>query len=142
MAHELPAPINELTRQVIGSAMTVHRELGPGLTEDCCENALCLELAASQIGFAQQERYPVSYRDRVVGTLIPDLIVSDTVIVENKVVDQIVGAHVAQVLTYFSVTGLHVGLILNYKYHSLQFKRVVQTGNTPPSAVENLRPSA
>lgn len=117
----------ELTERINGLAMLIHRAHGPGLNEDCYENSLCIELAEHQVDFSQQTKYPVFYKGHVVGRLIPDLIVDSKVIVENKVVDQIVDAHVAQVLTYLSVTGLRIGLILNYKHPSLQIRRVIRS---------------
>ena len=114
----------ELTESIIGVAMAVHRVLGPGLDEKIYENALCLELAARSIHFSQQERFPVYYREHIVGNLITDLIIDSKVIIENKVVDHIVDVHIAQVLGYLSITKLQVGLILNFKHLSLQFKRV------------------
>ncbi len=116
----------ELTERIIGLAMLVHRTLGPGLNEDCYENSLCVEMAENRIDFSQQARHPV-HKNHVVGCLVPELIVEGTAIVENKVVDQIADAHVAQVLTYLAVTGLQVGLILNYKHPSLQIRRVART---------------
>jgi GxxExxY protein len=114
----------ELTERIIGAAMAVHRALGPGLAESIYENALCLELAVQSIHFSQQKRYPVSYRGHIVGTLITDLIVDYKVIVETKVAESILDVHIAQTLSYLSITKLHVGLILNFKHLSLGFKRV------------------
>jgi GxxExxY protein len=114
----------ELTESIIGAAMAVHRVLGPGLDEKIYENALCLELAEQSIHFSQQERFPVYYREHIVGNLITDPIIDSKVIIENKVVDHIVDVHIAQVLGYLSITKLQVGLILNFKHLSLQFKRV------------------
>jgi len=117
-------PHMELTERIIGAAMAVHRTLGPGLAESIYENALCLELTAQSIHFSQQERFPVSYRGHIVGTLVTDLIVDQKVIVEAKVVESILDAHMAQTLSYLSITKLQVGLILNFKHLSLGFKRV------------------
>ncbi len=114
----------ELTEQIIGAAMTVHRELGPGLDEKIYENALCLEFAAQSIHFTQQERFPVHYRNHVVGTLITDLIVDSKVIIEAKVADQISDTHIAQLLSYLSITNLQIGLVLNFKPVSLGIKRL------------------
>ena len=117
----------ELTERIIGLAMLILRNLGPGLNEECYENSLCIEFAEHGLNFSKQTRYPVHYKGHVVGRLIPDLIVGENVVVENKVVDQILDVHVAQVLTYLAVTGLEVGLILNYKHPSLQVRRVVKS---------------
>jgi GxxExxY protein len=117
-------PHGELTNEIIGAAMAVHRELGPGLDEKIYENSLCIEFAERSLHFTQQEIFPVHYHQRYVGKLITDLIVDFKVIVETKVVDQIIDAHIAQVLSYLSITQLKVGLILNFKPDSLVVKRV------------------
>lgn len=117
-------PHGELTDSIIGSAMAIHRELGPGLDEKIYENSLCIEFSEKSIPFTQQEIFPVHYHTRFVGKLITDLIADSKVIVETKVVDQIVDAHIAQVLSYLSITGLKVGIILNFKPASLTIKRV------------------
>ena len=113
-----------VTEQVIGAAMEVHRQLRNGLDEKLCENALCLELADRDISFDQQKRFPVSYKQRPIGTLIPDLVVEDSVIVEAKVAESFNDAHVSQILGYLKITGLQVGLLLNFKHASLKIKRV------------------
>jgi GxxExxY protein len=117
-------PHGELTDAIIGSAMTIHRELGPGLDEKIYENSLCIEFTEKQIPFTQQQIFPVHYHQQYVGKLITDLIADSKVIVETKVVDQIIDAQIAQVLSYLSITGLKVGLILNFKPASLVVKRV------------------
>ena len=115
----------ELTRQIIGAAMTVHAELRPGLDEKLYENALTLELVARGLGVEQQREFPVHYRGHLVGKLIPDLIVGGHVIVDTKVVTAFNDTHVAQMLGYLNVTGLELALLLNFKEASLNWKRVV-----------------
>jgi GxxExxY protein len=117
-------PHMELTEKIIGAAMAVHRELAPGLDEKIYENSLCLEFASMGLDFTQQEHFPVHYRGRVVGRLITDLIVEQRVIVDTKVVESFTDTHIAQVLGYLSITGLQVGLLLNFKHASLKLKRV------------------
>ncbi|MGD9419632.1 MAG: GxxExxY protein [Verrucomicrobiota bacterium JB025] len=117
-------PHSKLTERIIGAAMAVHREIGPGLDEKIYENSLCLEFAAQALDFTQQEQFPVYYRGRIVGKLITDLIVEKAVVVETKVADQISDTHIAQTLSYLSITKLQVGLILNFKTASLGVKRV------------------
>ena len=102
----------------------VHRALGPGLDEKIYENALCLEFAAQSLAFTQQGRFPVSYRNQSVGILVTDLIVEGKVIVEAKVVSKIIEVHIGQTLSYLSITGLQVGLILNFRTPKLTIKRV------------------
>jgi GxxExxY protein len=117
-------PHMELTEKIIGAAMAVHRELAPGLDEKIYENSLCLEFASRGLDFTQQEHFPVHYRGKVVGRLITDLIVEQRVIVDTKVVESFTDTHIAQVLGYLSITGLQVGLLLNFKHASLKLKRV------------------
>ena len=117
-------PHGDLTEKIIGAAMAVHRSLGPGLDEKIYENALCLEFAAHSMDFSQQQQFPVFYRNKLVGKLITDLIVEEKVIIETKVASGISDAHIAQTLSYLSITGLQVGLILNFRTASLTFKRV------------------
>ena len=117
-------PHSDLTEKIIGSAMAVHRALGPRLDESIYENSLCIEFAENALNFTQQENFPVYYRKRYVGRLITDLIIESKVIVETKVVNQIIDVHIAQVLSYLSITGLQVGIILNFKPASLEIKRV------------------
>ncbi|MES2995374.1 MAG: GxxExxY protein [Verrucomicrobiota bacterium] len=120
-------PHSELTKEIIGAAMLVHRTLGPGLDEKIYENALCLELAAQSLAFSQQEQFPVFYRGKIVGRFITDLIVEEKIIVETKVATAICDQHVAQTLGYLSITKLQVGLILNFQTASLTFKRVANS---------------
>lgn len=117
-------PHMELTEGIIGAAMAVHRELGPGLDEKIYENSLCLELGARDMNYTQQEQFHVHYRGHFVGKLITDLIVERKVVVEAKVAESIASAHIAQTLSYLSITGLQVGLILNFRTPSLTFKRL------------------
>lgn len=117
-------PHMDLTQKIIGAAMAVHRALGPGLDEKIYENALAIEIAAQSLAFTQQQQFPVFYRERSVGKLITDLIVENKVIIETKVALAINDVHTAQALSYLSISGLQVCLILNFKTASLTFKRV------------------
>lgn len=114
----------DLTQRIIGAAMAVHRALGPGLDEKIYENSLCVEFTAQSLAFTQQQHFPVFYRNQNVGKLITDLIVENKVIIETKVAAFISDIHIAQTLSYLSISGLQVGLILNFKSASLTFKRV------------------
>lgn len=116
-------PHMELTERLIGAAMTVHRELGPGLDEKIYENAFCIEMGELGIPFTQQKQYPVHYRSRYVGKLATDLVADERVILELKVADTIHQTHVAQLLSYLAITKLQVGLIFNFKTASLTFQR-------------------
>lgn len=117
----------DLSEKIIGAAMTVLNELGPGLNEKIYENAMVLELHARNMQAAQQTSFPVHYRGRFVGKLITDLIVDDLVVVETKVVENFDETHVAQTLSYLAITGVQLGLLLNFRQATLKWRRVVQS---------------
>ena len=116
----------EISRSIIGAAMAVVNELKPGLDEKLYENALLIELAAKGHTIEQQREYPVHYRGKFIGKLIPDLIVDGKVIADPKVVTAFNDSHVAQMLGYLNITGLEVALLLNFKEAKLDWKRVVR----------------
>jgi len=115
-----------ITKDIIGAAMAVLNELKPGLDEKLYENALLIELAARGHTVEQQRDYPVHYRNRFIGKLVPDLIVDRTIIVDAKVVSAFNDTHIAQMLGYLNITGLEVALLLNFKESTLAWKRVVR----------------
>lgn len=105
-----------LTEQVIGAAIEVHRELGPGLLESAYEAALSHELTARGLTFARQVPVPVSYKGL---PLIDcayrlDFLVADALVLEIKAVESIEPIHEAQLLTYLRVSGKRVGLLINF----------------------------
>ena len=116
---------NQISKTVIGAAMTVANELKPGLDEKLYENALKIELEDKGLQVEQQKRFDVSYRDILIGQLIPDMIVNELVVVDPKVVSDFNQHHVAQMLGYLNITGLKLALLLNFKYADLRVKRVV-----------------
>lgn len=116
----------ELSRAVIGCAMTVLNALKPGLNEKAYENALVLELQAHRIAVEQQCRYEVRYRGVMVDLLVPDLIVGRRIIVDPKVVEDFNASHIAQMAGYLAVTELRLAMLLNFKHATLQWKRVVR----------------
>jgi GxxExxY protein len=103
------------TSSIIGAAIEVHRELGPGLLESAYEQCLCHELHLRGLSFKCQIDIPVSYKGLKLdcGYKI-DLIVSDEVIVELKSVERILPVHEAQLLTYMKLSGKPVGLLINF----------------------------
>ena len=128
-----------ITKDIIGAAMTVLNTLKPGLDEKLYENALILELKASGHATEQQCRFPVQYRGALIGTLVPDLIVDRLVIVDTKVVSAFNDAHVAQMTGYLAITGLQVGLLINFKDAKLTWKRIVreQAGVPTPLSAQS-----
>jgi GxxExxY protein len=112
------------TGRIIGAAIRVLDELKPGLDEKLYENALVIELAKLGLQPEQQKSFPVHYDGKFIGKLIPDLIVCD-VVVDAKVATAFTPDHVAQMLGYLNITGLPLGLLLNFRYRKLQIKRVI-----------------
>jgi len=112
--------LNEFSSAVIGAAIEVHRQLGPGFPESVYEKALCLELELRQIPFAHQPEIKVSYKGRVVGEGRLDLLVNGMIIVELKAVEAIAPVHVSQVLSYLKATGYPLGLLINFNVKVLK----------------------
>ncbi|VVB87108.1 PD-(D/E)XK nuclease superfamily protein [uncultured archaeon] len=106
---------NELSNKIIGAAIEVHRSLGPGLLESTYEECLCHELSLSQIPFERQVGLPVVYKGNQLdcGYRI-DMIVDKKVILELKSVSEVQPIHKAQLLTYMKLSGLKLGLLLNF----------------------------
>ena len=117
-------PHSELTASIIAAATEVHGDLRPGLDEVMYERAMCIEFSERSIEFSQQSKFPVHYKGRFLGNLIPDLIVREKVIVDLKVVNSFNDTHIAQMLGYLNITGLEIGLLINFKHAKLQIKRV------------------
>ena len=109
-----------LTEKIIGCAIEVHRQLGPGLLESTYESALCVELELAGLKFQRQLIYPISYKGRVIGEHRIDLIVERAVILEIKSVDRHDPVFEAQLLTYLKITGLHRGLLINFNSRLLK----------------------
>jgi GxxExxY protein len=105
-----------LTEQIIGAAIEVHRELGPGLLESVYEECLCWEFRSRNISFVRQLELPIIYKGRrIQGSYRLDLVVDDAVVVEIKCVEKLLPVHEAQLLTYLKLTGKRVGLLINFK---------------------------
>ncbi|NUM76849.1 GxxExxY protein [candidate division KSB1 bacterium] len=115
----------DLVFRIIGCAMAVHNELGHGLREETYENSLALEFKYQGIEYSKQTRFPVYYRNEAVDEFIPDLVVEKRVIVDTKTVETIIDEHRGTMLNYLKITGLKVGLIINYKHRKLEWERLV-----------------
>jgi GxxExxY protein len=116
----------DLTQAVIGAAIKVLKALKPGLDEKLYERAMLIELRKQGLRCEQQKAHNVFYEGELIGTLVPDLIVEDRLIVDPKVVSNFNDNHLAQMLGYLSITGLRTALLLNFKYAKLGIKRVSQ----------------
>jgi GxxExxY protein len=116
----------DLTFAIIGSAMEVHKILGPGYLEAVYQAALVHELTLRGIPLEQLQRLPVRYKGVLVGEYVADLVVAEKLIVELKAVSALNASHEAQALNYLAATGLRLALLLNFGARSLQHKRLVK----------------
>lgn len=119
---------NEVSEKIIKCAIETHKELGPGLLESIYEECLCKEFELEGIDYKRQKEIPIRYRNiQLNENYRIDLIVEDMVIVEIKCVENILPVHNAQLLTYLKLTGLKLGLILNFNFDLLKngIKRII-----------------
>ena len=106
---------NSITDSVIGAAIAVHRELGPGLLESAYEKCLAFELGRTGLAVAVQQEIPIAYKGQTIDCgYRADLIVEGKVLVELKSVEQLLPVHTAQVLTYLKLSGLNTALLINF----------------------------
>jgi GxxExxY protein len=111
----------ELTGQVIAAAMEVHRELGPGLLESAYHACMCRELSLRQVPFQKEVDLPVDYKGlHLACGYRMDLLVADKVVVELKSVEKILPIHHAQLLSYLRLSGVRVGLLINFDVRVLR----------------------
>ena len=113
--------INILTGEVIGSAIEVHNTLGPGLLESTYEECLCRELTLRNIAYDRQKTLPIHYKgvDLDCGYRL-DIVVENRVIIELKACDELKPIHEAQLLTYLKLTGIKIGLLINFNVSVLK----------------------
>ena len=110
-----PSARDPLSERVIGLAIDVHRALGPGLLESAYEECLCLELRHAEIAHARQVSLPIVYKGmRLDCGYRLDIVVEGSLILEIKSVEHLLPIHDAQILTYLRLSGMKVGLLLNF----------------------------
>ena len=114
-ATPIPSELNELVGQVIGAAIEVHKALGPGLLESAYATCLCRELDLRSIPYEKEKPLPIDYK----GTKLDcgyrmDLLIDNQLILELKSCDRLQPIHEAQLLTYLKLTGIRVGLLVNF----------------------------
>ena len=113
--------INKITETIIGSAITVHKSLGPGLLESAYEACLAFELADHGLSVEPQKALPVRYRDvKLDCGYRLDLLVEEKVIVELKSIDRLLPIHSAQLLSYLKLSKCKVGLLINFNVKILK----------------------
>ena len=119
--------LNEITEKIIGCAIEVHRNLGPGLLESIYENALCFELNQINVKYEKQLKIPIVYKGLSLGEYRLDILVENEIIVEIKAVDRYDRVFEAQMLTYLKVTGKKLGLLIIFNVPVLKngIKRII-----------------
>lgn len=116
----------DVTYKVIGCAMTVHNELGPGLKEGFYQRALALKLNETELVHEEERPVEVSVDGTPVGLLYLDHLVEESVVVEIKALKhKLTDDEIGQVITYLAATGYQVGLLINFGGKSLEYKRIL-----------------
>ena len=106
---------NDISEKVIGCAIEVHRQLGPGLLESVYEEALCYELSKVDLSFERQQSVPIKYKDVLLATTLRlDLIVEGKVIIDNKAKSELTPIDKQQLLTYLRLRDVRLGLLINF----------------------------
>ena len=107
---------NQLTEKIIGAAIEVHRDLGPGLLESAYQRALAHEFHLQGLSFVEQKLCSVRYKDLLIEDAYRlDFLVGEKVVVELKAIDELLGVHDAQVLTYLRFSSCRIGLLFNFR---------------------------
>ena len=126
---EPPAELDQLAHLVIGAAIEVHRELGPGLPEEAYEGALAVEFKARGISFERQKLVEIFYKGVKVGRGRVDLFVEDKLIVEIKSVDALASMHRLQVVSYMRILSQQLALLINFNVPQLKdgIRRIISS---------------
>ena len=119
--------LDALAHAVIGAAIEVHRELGPGFLESTYAKALAIELTRRNIQFVQESPIHLSYKGESIGEGRIDLLAEDRLIIELKAVEKIAPIHHAQVMSYLKITQKTLGLLINFNVEVLRdgIKRII-----------------
>lgn len=117
----------EITDRILRCAVNVHREVGPGLPELVYQRAMSIAMKADSLQFVAEPEYDLKFQGESIGRHRPDFVVEQAVVVELKAVKQLEPATAKQMLTYLRLTGMHVGLLINFNAPiiSLGVKRYV-----------------
>lgn len=135
---------NAITREIIGAAIEVHRQLGPGLLESAYEECLCHELTARKVSFERQKPIPLVYKDAKLdcGYRL-DILVEGKIVVELKSIDGLGPIHDAIVLTYLKLSGHKLGLLINFNVTLLKdgIKRFIMARRSSPQSSQSTQRS-
>jgi GxxExxY protein len=132
--------INEITELVIGSAISVHTALGPGLLESAYQECLCYELTTQGLKVEKEKPLPLIYKDvKMECGYRVDLLVENKVIIELKSVEALTDVHMAQVLTYLKLSNNKIGLLINFNSYRIKdgLKRLINKYYKPQMSQRN-----
>ena len=139
--HDLPDHIERLAHEVIGAALEVHKELGPGLLESVYENAMLHELRLRNIAAEQQVMIDVHYKDSIIKGQRVDILVENTIVLELKSIEQIAPVHKAQLLSYLRAGRYPLGFLINFNTkllrdatHRVLNERAIPESTNPASS--------
>jgi GxxExxY protein len=124
----IKTPHDELTYKIIGCAMALHRNRGPGHRENTYQRDLGAYFEEESLSYEAQRLYEVHdsvKAEKFIGYYIPDFIVEEDVVVEIKALKELDNSHIAQVIGYLAVSGCSVGLLINFGARSLEWKRIL-----------------
>lgn len=127
--HELSDELNELSYQIIGAAIEVHKSLGPGFKESVYQRALQFELNMRGIQFVREAKITLTYKGQSVGDHKLDFWIEKKIVVELKAVDTVIHVHEAQLLSYLRATNSELGLLINFNMTKLTdgIQRIINT---------------
>ena len=113
-----------LTEVILGSCFDVMNELGVGFLESVYKNALFIAIKEKGLKIEAEKRFEVIFRDRKVGLYVADLIIEEKVIIKLKCCESLLGEHQAQLINYLKVSGILVGLLVNFGKRKVEYKRL------------------
>ncbi|OGX90258.1 GxxExxY protein [Hymenobacter coccineus] len=122
----------DLTRRIIGCAMEVHKQIGPGFPEGIYQRCLAIEMRREGLNFESEVHLPLYYREEPVGSRRVDFLVEEAILLELKATADLTPVHHAQIINYLNAYRLEVGLLLNFGQESLIYKRFVKTQKNSP----------
>jgi len=121
---------SDLTRKIIGIAMKIHREIGPGFQERVYHKAMILDLEKENLTADSEKKFDILYQNKHVGTFILDLVVEGKIVIELKAISgEIPKLFYSQIISYLKASGLEIGLLINFCNDSLDIKRFANYKN-------------
>jgi len=118
-------PHQDLTYEIIGAAMEVHSEIGPGYNEEIYQKSLEIEFRNRKVQFEPQKSVEVEFKGEMVGLKLLDFLVDNKIVVEIKALSRLDSIHEAQLISYLKATGSKIGLLINFGAKKLEYKRIL-----------------